>query len=396
VSAELGQALSVLSDALDLVGVGHHLHGRRVAWLVERLLGAIGADDAIEDGHYAGLVHDCGATSPSEHLHLLEHTQLEDRHCRLGARLLEGFAPLAHLAPAIEFHHTPWPELSLEPRLALIANAIFLADRMDVVHAHCLREPGALAALMQRKLFEPWGAYFHRPLLEAARELLDGAEVAAMLDGDSAVLAQTRPRQPSRLGLSELRQLALLFAQAVDAKSAFTAAHSFGVAALASHLGRAEGLSLARTQVLEISALLHDLGKLGVPAAVLDKPGPLSSEELVVMRGHAAGSQQLLSRIDGFEFIATIAGLHHEYLDGSGYPSGHGEAHLPLEARIITVADIFQALAQDRPYRAAMAPPEIMRVLDEHVARGRVQRSLVAHLHDDLPRALQLATSAAV
>lgn len=391
--AELGQALFVLSDALDLVGVGHEFHGKRVAWLVQHLLEALNQPALVPDARHVALVHDCGSTSVHEHLHLVDQSTLSDQHCELGAQLLERFSPLAHLADCVRFHHTPWANLELiDPAVALIANAIFLADRIDVIHAQAgLMTHAETVELIDQRLLQPYGSFFHQPLLEAARAVLARGEVMLMLQGNGDDLVTERPVESRPLLPHELRELAMLFAQAVDAKSAFTAAHSYRVTAVANYLGQRSGLTAERAHALEIAALLHDLGKLRVPSEVLDKPGPLTPDELLVMRAHADDSRVLLARIKGFEAIAIIAGMHHEYLDGSGYPSGLQADQLPLEARILTIADIFQALAQNRPYRPAMEPEAIMRIIDDNVNQGRLEGLLVEMLKDDLPYALQLA-----
>lgn len=391
---ELGDALFALSDALDLVGVDDVLHGKRVCWLSGQLLDVLGEGSLREDLRHAALIHDCGVSSTRHHLKLVVDLASNDEHCEAGARLVAQFGPLAHLAEVIRYHHTPWDELQeLDERTASLANLIFLADRIDVVQARRTHlEQGQLRALVEEELFTPMGRLFAPEYLEAARQLLDQPHVARVLQArhseECAVLR--RAATPRMLGASDVTGLAHLFAQAVDAKSAFTARHSHGVGALAVHLGRELGLSRSQVTELEVAALLHDLGKLQVPDEVLDKPGPLDEAEWKVMRLHAQGSRQILSGVRGFGRIAEIAGMHHEFLDGSGYPGGVSGEDIPLEARIITVADIFQALAQRRPYRRALEPKLILSILRDHVARGKVDADVVRIIESDLGLAWRL------
>jgi HD-GYP domain-containing protein (c-di-GMP phosphodiesterase class II) len=113
-------------------------------------------------------------------------------------------------------------------------------------------------------------------------------------------------------------------------------------------------LAPARRRWLKRAALLHDIGKLGVSNSILDKPGKLDPDEWAAMKMHAAHSETILSRITAFSELAVIAAAHHERLDGKGYPRGLKGDEIAFETRIITTADIFDALTADRPYRAAM------------------------------------------
>jgi HD-GYP domain-containing protein (c-di-GMP phosphodiesterase class II) len=390
---DLGQALFVLSDALDLVGVDDVFHGKRVAWLVQQLLTLLGEPRLLREGRHASLIHDCGVSSTRHHQQLVEQLTLVDAHSEQGAKLVSAFAPLAHLGPIIEHHHTPWSKLqALEPRTATLANVIFLADRLDVLQARQPRlAPSQLQSLVRTRLLEPHAGLFAPRFVEATEALLTRPEVSHVLKLEHPGLFAGGDETTTPLSAAELRGLAHLFAQTVDAKSAYTARHSHGVAALAVHLAQGAGLPRAEVDQVEVAALLHDLGKLQIPDEVLDKPGPLTPQEFALMRRHAQGSHDILARIPGLERVAELAGLHHELLDGSGYPRGYTAERIPLAARVITVADIFQALAQHRPYRRALAPEVVVEILREYVRRGRLDAGLVQAVESDLATCWQLA-----
>ena len=390
---ELGEALFALSDALDLVGVDDVFHGKRVCWLSGQMLEVLGEHSLGEDLRHAALIHDCGVSSTRHHLKLVENLALNDEHSVSGARLVSQFRPLAHLADAIRFHHTPWGELvDVDEATAKIANLVFLADRIDVLQAtHSRLDPQELRRLVQDELLGPLGHFFAPAFVEAARVVLEDERVARVLKSrDSEACTRFQGATPRLLTSVDVKGLANLFAQTVDAKSSYTARHSHGVGALSAHLGMALGLPQDVVDRLEVAGLLHDLGKLQVPDEVLDKPGPLDENEWAMMRRHANASWQILSRVGGFQRIAEIAGMHHELLDGAGYPDGLKGDAIPLEARIITVADIFQALAQRRPYRRALEPKLILSILRDHVSRGKVDSSVVGVLESDLGLAWRL------
>jgi HD-GYP domain-containing protein (c-di-GMP phosphodiesterase class II) len=160
-----------------------------------------------------------------------------------------------------------------------------------------------------------------------------------------------------------LDEVAAAFAQVVDSKSPYTAGHSDRVALFTDMIAEELGLSPEKRRFLKRAALLHDLGKLGVSNQILDKPGKLTDEEWQSVRRHPAQSQMILSRISAFQELSRIAGDHHERLDGKGYPRGITGDEISLETRIITVADIFDALTAERPYRGAMPVSKALEIL---------------------------------
>lgn len=156
------------------------------------------------------------------------------------------------------------------------------------------------------------------------------------------------------------------FTSALDAKDPYTAGHSERVASYALGVSRFLGLSPLRQRNLQLAGRLHDLGKIGVPDAVLLKPGRYTPEEFEIMKRHAKIGEDILWHIPKLRRIAVIVGQDHERWDGSGYPRGLLGSDLSLEARIIAVADVYDAMTTDRPYRPAMAEADVL----EHLARG--------------------------
>ena len=143
-------------------------------------------------------------------------------------------------------------------------------------------------------------------------------------------------------------------ANALEAKDSYTRGHSERVAALGRRVASALGLAPSLVDVVGQAGLLHDIGKIGVPEAILRKPGPLSPEEWHVMRAHPAIGAQIVAPFEFFEGAARAIRHHHERWDGSGYPDGLAREAIPLEARIIAVVDVFDALTSARSYRPAL------------------------------------------
>jgi putative nucleotidyltransferase with HDIG domain len=155
------------------------------------------------------------------------------------------------------------------------------------------------------------------------------------------------------------------FAEVIDAKSHYTFTHSMGVASAAVEI--AEGLGLAPQTVTMVrrAALLHDIGKLSVSNAILEKPGKLDQKEWEAMRMHPVYTKLILKMISGFEHMAFIAAAHHERLDGKGYPEQISANQMPLTARILCVADVFQALSEKRPYRDSLPAKVVFGIMEK-------------------------------
>lgn len=142
--------------------------------------------------------------------------------------------------------------------------------------------------------------------------------------------------------------------RSIDAKSRWTAGHSERVAEYAERIGRALSLSVGDMRTLSISSLLHDIGKIGVPEHILDKPGRLSDEEFAAIKTHPAKGAEIIGDIPFYDIIKSGILYHHERWDGSGYPFGLSGEAIPLHARIIAVADVYDAITDDRPYRKGL------------------------------------------
>ena len=182
----------------------------------------------------------------------------------------------------------------------------------------------------------------------------DAREQAAALEPPDRVVTADEAR---------MDLIAQAFAKVVDAKSPWTFKHSERTAGLAVGIGQKLGLDDTTLRDVRRGALLHDIGKLGVSNLILDKKGPLSGPEWYEMRSHPEKTHQILSRVPCFSDVAELAGAHHERLDGSGYFRGLKVERLTLAARTIPVADIYEALSADRPYRAGLSKDEVFKIM---------------------------------
>src|SRR5207248_2239576 len=160
------------------------------------------------------------------------------------------------------------------------------------------------------------------------------------------------------------------FARVVDAKSPWTYQHSTRVAEIADGVAGQFACSPQLRRDIRRAALLHDIGKLGVSNMILDKPGKPTDEEFVQIRKHPDYSLQILRQVDAFETLADVASAHHERLDGRGYHRRLDGTRLPWVARVLTVADICEAMSAQRPYRDAMPWGKIQQIMSADAGQG--------------------------
>jgi putative two-component system response regulator len=163
--------------------------------------------------------------------------------------------------------------------------------------------------------------------------------------------------------LDSAEQVIFSLAAAVEAKDAYTERHTSRVAEAARHLGLRMGLPDEDLEALYRGGLIHDIGKIGVPDAVLLKPGPLNSSEMMLMRSHPEIGENILRPLRTGSDLLPIVRHHHEAFDGHGYPDGLRGTAIPLLARIVSVCDAFDALTSDRPYRARLGEHEAISIL---------------------------------
>ncbi|MBI4233558.1 MAG: HD domain-containing protein [Chloroflexi bacterium] len=181
-------------------------------------------------------------------------------------------------------------------------------------------------------------------------------------------LGGMEPQTPfSSVPEGRLDDIAAVFAEVIDMKSPFTANHSRGVALVAEGLAKRMGLPEAEVTLVRRAGLLHDMGKVSVPNSILDKKGKLTEREWERMRLHPYYSERILSRVGVLRPLATIAGAHHEWMNGGGYFRQLTGPQMTAAAHIVSIADMFQALSEDRPYRPALETEQIFQVMDKEV-----------------------------
>lgn len=400
ISVDLSDMLLSISELLDLASPSLSQHQLRVAFVAWELAEALDLPQQDKEALFiASLLHDIGALSPEDKMDV-HAMRVEDttEHCDVGAFLLGTGPGLETAAEVIRLHHDPLPQLEKRgaaPRVALMAQIVMLADTLErsldrstyVLHQHLMlgEEMRAMA-----------GRELDRRVVEAFL-LVSGRDEFWLNLTSPRLFNFLHDRNPCRrltLDLDGVHAWSVLVREIIDFRSPFTATHSAGVSASAGALSRAFGLAEPEARLLEIAGNLHDIGKMVVPNAILEKPGPLNHDEYAVMRQHTYHTYLVLNSMRGLGGIAEWAAFHHEKLDGSGYPFRIGGGGLSIGSRIMTVADMCTALAEDRPYRKGMPHDDIMDVLRDGVRRGLLDKAVVATLESRREDIIEVAEAA--
>lgn len=268
------------------------------------------------------------------------------------------------------------PEALAGDAIPLYARIALLAQVVDIVNSSDGQAAATTEVLHRR------GKWFDPDVVDAFVAVADAAPFWDTLnspDVESRVFALEPGGHEALLDEDYLDDIAEAFGQVVDAKSPYTAGHSARVGLYTALLGESLGIPESRRRWLKRGALLHDVGKLGVSNAILDKPGKLDETEWAAVRQHAVYTESILGRIQIFDELARVSAAHHERLDGGGYPRGLKAADIALETRIITTADIFDAITAERPYRGAVPVEKTLAIMADTVGTA-IDADCFAHL----------------
>jgi putative nucleotidyltransferase with HDIG domain len=374
------------SKALDLALVDEEIekgfqaslgqrHGERVGYIALNIGRGLGlSQKELVQLLVAGLLHDIGAVGGFRLYH--GDPRLIREHCLLGASIVKRFPDGEILSEAIRFHHeAPNPAHSIfgaeETGIPLMAKILSMADRVDVRMSRRLMNHSEREGLLNW-VKEQEGNSFYPEVIPAFLEVANQeAFWLDLVERDllqiSLALLFDQWYVPNSQGLDNqfIQELALTFADLIDQKSAFTAKHSQSVADIAERLARGLGWEEKEVNEIRIAGLLHDLGKLSVPEKILDKPGKLEPDEVEFIRTHTYYTYHLLAGAGFPLHVVRWAAYHHERLDGRGYPFGIKADGLDIGSRLMTIADIYTALTEERPYRKALTHDKTMEIISK-------------------------------
>lgn len=221
--------------------------------------------------------------------------------------------------------------------------------------------------------------YFHKPFrFDEVLQTIERVRHKQFLEERSIELERLEER--NRVDERHLLELMHTLANIIDLKSPYTREHSDRVSKIAVLLGRRVGLSKLELDRIALGASLHDIGKLGCPDCILNKPGALTREEYEVIQQHPGQGADLCGRVSSLKPVLPMIRWHHENLDGSGYPDRLKGDAIPLEARIVRIADYWDAITSHRSYRNPMTPQQARATIESEAELGRLDPVLTDHL----------------
>ncbi len=416
----LAEIIGALSRALDLTEGQPPGHCVRCAWIGTTIGRDLGLDeDVLSDLYYTLLLKDLGCSSNASRicelyladdlvfkrdyklvnssltqvlgfvlghtglkaglaerfrsvLHIMQNggqisRELIETRCQRGAEIARMMHFSEAVAAGILDLDEHWdgggmPMGLKEQQISLFARIALVSQVADVFQISGGRQ-AAMEEILHRS-----GTWFDPTVVASFLRVGEDATFWETLNRDDIedfVLAMEPGRAVATADDDYMDEIAQAFARVIDAKSPYTSGHSERVALFVDMIAEEMGYDLDQRRWLNRAALLHDIGKLGVSNSILDKPAKLDDDEWEAMKAHAAYSETILSRIGAFASIAKVAGAHHERLDGKGYPKGLKGEEISMDTRIISTADVFDALTADRPYRAAMPVAKALAILWE-------------------------------
>lgn len=363
--------IKCFSSALDLIlpkMSGHHM---RVAYIVYRLA----LEYKLPKSRMTKLVlgacmHDIGAITVEERNKIINEDYESDFvHEKIGGSYLSKSALFKEFAIYARHHHMDWNYGNNKyingVLLPVECHLLHLADRID---SYINKEEFVLYQVPHiiEKVKTNSGILFMPEAVNVFLKVCDHEDfwLYTVSSSINDIIEEIVGDIDFSLDIKKIRDLTKWFSNIIDFRSRFTSVHSRGVSATAVMLGKLLNLNEIEITKLEIAGYIHDLGKLAVPNAILEKNGKLDPDEFAVIRSHTFHTYNILIRLPGFKEIVEYGAFHHEHLDGSGYPFHLKGAKLSVGARILAVADVFTAITEDRPYRVGMDRDSTIDVLN--------------------------------
>lgn len=344
-------------------------HGIRVAYITLKMLEGEGCSDrkSIRDLCFLTMVHDVGAYKTEEINNMVQfETGNVWNHSIYGYLFLKYLSPFSELAPVILYHHTDYDKLAgipgLQRDLLKWAQMVNLSDRVDV----CIQTGEGVNIIEYLERFSD--RKFSSEVIDLFKKAQKRDQILEKL-GDSANQRKISKEVFEALGnpsfsRKEIETYLKMIVYAIDFRSPFTVIHTITTTSISQELARLMEMQEIEITQIYYGALMHDLGKIGIPVEILEYPGKLSPQAMKIMKTHVDITEEIMNG-EMEPVIANIALRHHEKMDGSGYPRGlKGEVLTPSE-RIVAIADIVSALNGRRSYKDAFGKEKIVGILTE-------------------------------
>ncbi|MDI6732914.1 MAG: HD domain-containing protein [Planctomycetota bacterium] len=376
-----------LSLAFELLSKRIYQHQQRTTIIALNLANELELSHPdLTNLFYAGLLHDIGTFSSPDRMGLMKFDYSDILYAQSQSEsdynMLSRIDLLKDTAEIIRYHHYHWsgPNQNgmIKDAIPLLSQIIHLADRMELLIDESKDILEQIEPVINK--IKQYSSSWFNPMLveklqEATRHKIFWVNLTA--EFTDKVLEGFAPEDQRKITINSIIEVAYIFAQIVDYKSHHTKSHSIRVSDVAVKLGEALRWTGDDLKRLTVAALLHDLGKLSVPDEILDKQEALTKQEYAIIKRHPYFSYIILNSIPNFDELAEWALFHHENIGGNGYPLGVNAENIPPGARIISVADKFSAMTEDRPYHKRLSKEEAIKVLEKEAKRGMIDKKVV-------------------
>ena len=391
-------AMSFALDAIEHEYTGATAeHGKRVAWLSMKMAEGVGlSEEQLVDFIGCAILHD---NAVAEYLQEEKIRQTIPacpragekvdvsrlaRHAIIGERNASLLPFRTDVKNVILWHHENADgsgALGLrQDQTDFRSECIHLADAIDILYDLKTASSETFEKIREFVAGQTGHLFTERAAAQFLKNLSFQDILALQAKGPEALLKERLPLIRHDYSDEEIKAAAAFFARIVDYKSPFTTAHSLGVAEKAENMAEYYGWSAEKTIRYYTAGALHDIGKVVIGNEILEKPGKLDQQEYAIMKDHARASLRILSDIDGFEDITEWAANHHEKLDGTGYSRGMNARQLSFEERLMACIDIYQALTEDRPYKAGLSHAKTITIMKSMAEEGKIDESITLDL----------------
>lgn len=337
-------------------------HGGRVAFIVLKMLKKDGRYDSkmIRDIVFIAMLHDIGAYKTEEISNMVQfETGDVWNHSIYGYLFLKYLSPFEDLASVVLFHHLDCSKLKdIDVPYKFQAQCVNIADRTDVYLAVSGRED------VFEYLEEFEEQKFTKEVIDLMKSLEEEEHIFDRLEKNDYIQEVMEVLGEAVFTLEEIIMYLKMIIFTIDFRSPYTVMHTITTTRTSIELADIMGMDSEQIELIRFGALLHDLGKIGIPVEILEYPGKLSPQAMKIMRTHVNITEEIING-EIQEEIRRIAIRHHEKMDGSGYPRGLGEASLTQSERIVAIADIVSALCGRRSYKEAYEKDKIIEILTE-------------------------------
>ncbi len=351
-------------------------HSRRVSYIAVNIGKKMGLDDkTIFDLGALAILHDCGRGG----FDYKKNSSLIIEHCKIGEKIVKNFPFFTDATNVILYHHECDDGTGIFQKkvdeIPLLSRIISLANTVENIYVNITKDRQKIIGQLGKLRDKKFESFLVDAFISAQNEVKFWVDIQDYFIFKS--LNDLIPKFSIKMDFKEIRSITEIISNIVDYKSEFTLRHSKGLSEKALLMSEFYKFDLDTKYQLGIAADLHDIGKLAISNDILDKNGKLEPFEFLEIKSHAYLTRKALENICGFEKITEWAANHHEKLNGKGYPLGKKDNELDFCSRILGCLDIYQALTEERPYRASLSHEKSISIMKSMSENYEIDSNIV-------------------